>query len=79
MKILNYRILLTPEPDGGYTVKVPAIRCCITYGETIEEAIAMAKDAIEGCLEVLIEEGQPIPEDDTNTLEYNLQLVTELV
>jgi antitoxin HicB len=79
MKILNYRILLTPEPDGGYTVKVPAIRGCITYGETIEEAIAMAKDAIEGCLEVLIEEGQPIPEDDTNTLEYNLQLVTELV
>lgn len=51
MKTLQYRLILMPEPEGGYTVKVPAIRGCITYGETIEEAIAMAKDAIEGCLE----------------------------
>ena len=59
-------------------MKVPAIRGCITYGETIDEAISMAKDAIEGCLEVLAEEGQPIPADDSNTLEYSLSLTTEL-
>ncbi|MFN8343606.1 MAG: type II toxin-antitoxin system HicB family antitoxin [Spirosomataceae bacterium] len=79
MKTLNYRIILIPEEEGGYTAKVPAIRGCITYGETVEEAIAMAKDAIEGCLEVLIEEGQPLPQDDSNTLEYQLTLTTELV
>ena len=61
MKVLNYRVILIPEPEGGYNVKVPAIRGCFTYGETIDEAIAMAQDAIEGCLEVLKEEGQPIP------------------
>lgn len=79
MKTLNYRLILIPEPEGRYTVRVPAIRGCITYGETIDEAIAMAKDAIEGCLEVLVEEGQPISPDDNNTFEYSLNLVTELV
>jgi antitoxin HicB len=78
MKTLQYRLILTPEPEGGYTVKVPAIRGCITYGETLEEAIEMAKDAIEGCLAVLQEEGEPLPADDSNTLEYSLRLETEL-
>lgn len=57
MKTPQYQLILTPEPEGGYTVSVPAIRGCITYGETVEEAIAMAEDAIEGCLAVLKEEG----------------------
>lgn len=78
MKTLQYRVILVPEPEGGYTAKVPAIRGCITYGETIEEAMVMAKDAIEGCLEVLAAEGQPLPVDDSNTLEYSLNLTTEL-
>ena len=79
MKVLNYRVILIPEPDGGYTVKVPAIRGCITYGDTVEEALEMAKDAIEGCIEVLVEAGERIPQDDSNTLEYPLRLETELV
>ncbi|MGZ8558482.1 MAG: type II toxin-antitoxin system HicB family antitoxin [Chitinophagaceae bacterium] len=29
---LNYRILLTKEPEGGFTVMVPALPGCITYG-----------------------------------------------
>jgi predicted RNase H-like HicB family nuclease len=79
MKVLNYRVILTPEPDGGYTVKVPTIRGCMTHGDTIDEALAMIKDAIEGCLEVLVEEGLPIPQDDSNTFEYSLRFETELV
>ena len=78
MKTLQYRLILTPEPEGGYTVKIPAIRGCITYSETIDEAIFMAKDAIDGCLEVLAEESQPIPADDSSTQEYSLSLTTEL-
>jgi antitoxin HicB len=57
-------------------MKVPAIRGCITYGETIDEAIEMAKDAIKGCWAVLQEEGA-IPPDDSNTLEYSLHLTNE--
>lgn len=43
----RYTIILHPdEEEGGYTVTVPALPGCVTQGETIEEAIAMAKDAI---------------------------------
>lgn len=52
---------LQPEPEGGYTVSVPALPGCVSYGETFEEAVGMAVDAIEGWLAVAKEEGIPIP------------------
>jgi len=52
---LNYRILPRKEPEGGYTVIAPSLPGCITYGETIEEAIEMAKEAIELYIESLNE------------------------
>ena len=61
------------EPEGTYTAIVPALPGCITWGETVEHAMEMAKEAIEGCIEVLKEEGEPVP-DDNETLEYSLQL-----
>ncbi|PKQ66597.1 type II toxin-antitoxin system HicB family antitoxin [Raineya orbicola] len=66
----TYRIILQKEPEGGYTVFVPALSGCITYGETIDEAIEMAKEAIEVYIEELKDRGEPIP-DDSNTLEYS--------
>ncbi len=41
MKQLTYRVLLNPEPEGGYIAMVPTLPGCITYGKTIDEAIAM--------------------------------------
>ena len=41
MKVLNYRILLREEPEGGFTVLVPCLEGCITYGETLDEAKKM--------------------------------------
>jgi len=41
-----YQVLLTAEDDGGFSVSVPELPGCFTQGETIEEAIAMAKEAI---------------------------------
>jgi len=46
----TYRILLTQEPEGGYTVIFPSLPGCITYGDNINHAIDMAKEAIEGYL-----------------------------
>ena len=46
-QIKSYRILLRNEPEGGYTVTVPSLPGCVTYGESIEEATEMAKEAIE--------------------------------
>ena len=64
MQKLTYRILLRKEPEGGYTVLVPALPGCITFGETIEEAIKMAKEAIELYLESMIENGEEIPTEE---------------
>ena len=76
MKVLNYRVLLRKEPEGGFTVVVPSLPGCITYGETLEEALAMAREAIELYLDSLIAEGEEIPTDET-TLEYTLSLQRE--
>lgn len=53
MKVLTYRVVLNEEPEGGYTVTVPALPGCITYGENVEEALSMAKEAIEGYIAIL--------------------------
>ena len=37
MNVLNYRIRLKKEPEGGYTVMVTSLPGCVTYGETIED------------------------------------------
>ncbi len=69
----TYRIVLRKEPEGTYTALVPSLPGCITWGETVEQALEMAKDAIHGYISVLQEEGEPVP-DDNETLEYSLQL-----
>ncbi len=69
MKVMNYRVLLRKEPEGGYTVTVPSLPGCVTYGEDIEDAIRMAKEAIELYIEDLIANGEEIP-DENETLEY---------
>ena len=60
---LQYTINLRPEPEGGYTVLVPALPEVVTYGETEEEALRMAHEAIEVALEVRRDEGDEIPAD----------------
>jgi len=54
-------VILQTEPEGGFSVFVPDLPSVATQGETREEALAMAKDVIEGYLEVMQEEGLPIP------------------
>lgn len=74
--MLSYRILLRKEPEGGFTVTVPSLPGCVTYGETIEEAINMAKEAIELYLESLREHGEEIPNEE-GVFEYTLTLSNE--
>ena len=69
----TYKIYLQKEPEGGFTVTVPALPGCITYGEDVDEAIVMAREAIELYIEALQERGEPVP-DNSNTLEYSLNL-----
>jgi antitoxin HicB len=53
---------LQSEPEGGYTISVPSLPGCISYGSTFEEAMELIKDAMTGWLAVAREEGLPIPE-----------------
>jgi predicted RNase H-like HicB family nuclease len=60
----TYTIVLRPEPEGGFTVRVPALPEIVSYGEDEAEALAMAKDAIELCLIHRKECGEDIPDSD---------------
>ncbi|MBC7263722.1 MAG: type II toxin-antitoxin system HicB family antitoxin [Chloroflexi bacterium] len=71
MRLLRYKILLRKEPEGGYTAIVPSLPGCVTYGDTVEEAKEMAKQAIELYIESLKEHGEEIPTEE-ETLEYTL-------
>jgi antitoxin HicB len=61
---MKFTVLLTPDiEDGGYVAECPTIRGCISEGDTVEEALANIKGAIEGCLESLAANQQPLPDD----------------
>lgn len=60
----SFTVVLEPdEEEGGYAVTVPTLPGCFTQGETVEEALAMAREAIELHLEGLIADGLPIPRE----------------
>lgn len=66
-KEYRYLIILHPDRDeGGYSVTVPALPGVATQGESIEEAISMAREAIALHIEGLIAHGLPVPEEDTD-------------
>jgi antitoxin HicB len=70
----NYRIVLIPEEEGGYSVLVPALPGCYTQGETRDEAIAMAKEAIELHLESLRREGDEVPGDKVEVISVEVEV-----
>ena len=73
MKTYNYKTFLRKEPEGGFTVFVPALEGCITYGKTLEKAQQNAKEAVKLYLESLAEDTIEFP-TETELLEYNLQV-----
>jgi antitoxin HicB len=60
----TYTFVFDPDPDGGFVVTCPALPGLVTWGATLQEARDMARDAMEGYIEVLIEDGEAIPESD---------------
>jgi predicted RNase H-like HicB family nuclease len=67
-KIYGRRIILSQEADGGYIVTTPSLPGCISQGDTMDEALHNIQDAIESYIAVLIEDGDPIPPTDGQTL-----------
>lgn len=48
---MKLKIVLQPSDEGGFTAMVPALPGCISEGDTREEALANAREAIELYLE----------------------------
>ena len=60
--MVSYSVLLGPDPEsGGFTVRVPQLPEIVTEGDTEEEALANARDAIELLLEEMTANGEAIP------------------
>ncbi|HVF48684.1 MAG TPA: type II toxin-antitoxin system HicB family antitoxin [Pyrinomonadaceae bacterium] len=73
MRVLNYKVIMTPDEDGGYVVICPALPGLVTEGDTLQEARDMAADAIRGYLESLRMDGLPIPTDNSITEEVTVE------
>ncbi|HUT56090.1 MAG TPA: type II toxin-antitoxin system HicB family antitoxin [bacterium] len=58
---MKYKAILEPQEEGGYTVYVPVLPGCVSEGETIEEALANIKEAIEVYLESVAARGVSLP------------------
>lgn len=67
---MRFTVILEPEPQaGGYSVHVAALPGCHSQGETREEALANIKEAIELYISYLKDRGEPIPQEETETVE----------
>ena len=57
----KFLVYLEAAEEGGYIVSCPQLPGCVTQGETVDEALAMIKDAIQGYIASLRKHGEPIP------------------
>lgn len=57
---MHYTAKLMKEKDGGYSVSFPDLNGCFSQGDTLEEALSMAKEAMELTLEDVFD-GNPLP------------------
>jgi len=63
-RMRRYTVVLTPDLDeGGYVATVPALPGCVTEGDTQQDALEMAKDAIRAWIASAQADGDSIPEE----------------
>lgn len=72
----RFTVLLYPE-EGGYSALVPVLGVA-TQGETIEEAVAMARDLIDVTVRGLIEDNEPVPEEETPPMAVTVDVAIPL-
>ena len=65
----KFLVYLEAAEEGGYIVSCPQLPGCVTQGETVEEAMAMVKDAIQGYIASLQKHGEPIPQGIEENIE----------
>ena len=77
---MQYKIplVLSPQPEGGYTVTSPLLPELVTEGDTAEAALENVKDALAAVVEIYEESGRPFPES-TQVIDLNMPLSFETV
>ena len=65
----KFLVYLEAAEEGGYIASCPQLPGCVTQGETVEEALAMVKDAIQGYIASLQKHGEPIPQGIEENIE----------
>ncbi len=60
----TFTAVFEPAEEGGYFVAFPAIPRLVTEGDTLDKARTMAADALQGYLEMLQEDGRPLPTEN---------------
>jgi antitoxin HicB len=60
---MQYKIplVLTPQPEGGYTVTSPLLPELVTEGDTVEQALANVRDALAAVVEIYADLGRTLP------------------
>ncbi len=71
-------IVLTPQPEGGYTVTSPLLPELVTEGDSFEEALENVKDALAAVIEVYQDMGRLLPQN-TQILDVNSPVWLETV
>jgi len=61
---MGYTVITHRAEEGGYWVEVPALPGCVSQAETVEEALAHVREAIETHLDALREDGQQAPQEE---------------
>ena len=62
MDSYSYTVELYPDrEDGGYTAIVPSLPGCVSQGDTIDQTLLRIREAIQGYIECLREDGKEIP------------------
>lgn len=54
-------LVLTPQPEGGFTVTSPLLPELVTEGDTIAEVYANVQDALQAVVEAYEDLGRPLP------------------
>lgn len=61
-ELRHYPVVIDKDPESCYGVTVPDLPGCFSAGDTIEDALRQAREAIEFHIECLLLDGDPIPE-----------------
>jgi antitoxin HicB len=76
-RVYRVSLVLTPQTEGGYTVTSPVLPGLVTEGDSVEEALDNARDALHATLELYEDTGRPLPaglvqDPEAGALEFDL-------